>query len=443
MQYISEILAVLNSQLSCSNIANFGYIVQSILSLSCPVTSLSVSRMSPLSYRTVHRFYSLGNVNWLLIRLLLFKHFLYDPNAVYILVADETVEQKAGKHTFGLARFYSSLSKSVIPSVSFLGLSLVNVLSGKSSFLGLHQLVKPVCQQEDTGSKCKAKFKSKKGKGRPKGSKNKVKQENKTLSYQSLKTLLSVSLSGLGSLIGDLPLFHLVLDGQYGSQDYLALALQNKLHIISKLNYNASLRLPYCGEQKKRGRKRLLGKKVDLENIPVKYFQYKEEQNDKQTLSVYQFRAYANNIKGILINVVVLIKFNHKTKKTSRVILFSSDLNLTAQQIIKYYELRFQIEFDFRDAKQYFGLSDFKNYKQTQLNNAVNIAFTMTLIAKILLEKYKKLLRAENMGILDLKACIRTQRLFSQLFNKAQKQENDFFNSQEVLNIVKLQAIHI
>lgn len=64
-------------------------------------------------------------------------------------------------------------------------------------------------------------------------------------------------------------------------------------------------------------------------------------------------------------------------------------MELTAQEIIKYYSLRFQSKFDFRDAKQYFGLAGFKNFKETQVYNAVNIAFTMTIISRILLEKYK------------------------------------------------------
>ncbi|MBK8471046.1 MAG: transposase [Sphingobacteriales bacterium] len=39
---------------------------------------------------------------------------------------------------------------------------------------------------------------------------------------------------------------------------------------------------------------------------------------------------------------------------------FSNDLQLDAQTMMAYYTLRFQIEFDFRDAKQHFGLHKFK-----------------------------------------------------------------------------------
>jgi len=40
------------------------------------------------------------------------------------------------------------------------------------------------------------------------------------------------------------------------------------------------------------------------------------------------------------------------------VLLFSDDLTLASETLIDYYSLRFQIEFNFRDAKQYWGLED-------------------------------------------------------------------------------------
>ena len=86
--------------------------------------------------------------------------------------------------------------------------------------------------------------------------------------------------------------------------------------------------------------------------------------------AVYHFKAYTPKIPSVLLNIVVLVHTRKITKKESRTILFSNDLALTDEQIVKYYSLRFQqgrlaIEFEFRDAKQFFGLSDFKNFKAT------------------------------------------------------------------------------
>lgn len=76
-----------------------------------------------------------------------------------------------------------------------------------------------------------------------------------------------------------------------------------------------------------------------------------------------------------------------KAESIATTILFSNDLDLTANQLIKYYSLRFQIKFDFRDSRQFYGLSDFRNYQQTPVTNAANLSFTMTLLGKLVLKK--------------------------------------------------------
>ena len=120
MQIITELLSVLQTQFSDTNLRYFSIIADSVLSLSRPVTTLSVARMSSLSYRTIQRFYALKDINWLMVNLLLFKSFLYQEGKVYLLAADETVEDKAGKQTYGIGMFYSSIVQKAIRSISFL-----------------------------------------------------------------------------------------------------------------------------------------------------------------------------------------------------------------------------------------------------------------------------------------------------------------------------------
>ncbi len=52
------------------------------------------------------------------------------------------------------------------------------------------------------------------------------------------------------------------------------------------------------------------------------------------------------------LTLFILVKTTLKTNACSHVILFSSDLSLSYHKIIDYYELRFQIKFNFRDTKQ-------------------------------------------------------------------------------------------
>ncbi|MFM8005995.1 MAG: hypothetical protein ACKO86_13840, partial [Dolichospermum sp.] len=88
---------------------------------------------------------------------------------------------------------------------------------------------------------------------------------------------------------------------------------------------------------------------------------------------------------------------------------FSNDLKLNYDTLLQYYALRFQIEFLFRDAKQHFGFSDFKNYKEQNLTNFVNLSFTMCLVSKIILEKYRVETKNPKASILDLKIMYNAQ----------------------------------
>ena len=83
-------------------------------------------------------------------------------------------------------------------------------------------------------------------------------------------------------------------------------------------------------------------------------------------------------------------------------VLFSSDLALAYAPLIDYYGLRFQIEFNFRDAKQYWGLEDFMNVTPTGVTNAANLALFMVNVAYRLRTGGHP--RDPDYSVLDLKA---------------------------------------
>lgn len=280
--------------------------------------------------------------------------------------------------------------------------------------------------------------------GRPKGSKNKPREESQSASYQLLKTLLGLVGSNLRSFLPDLQCFHLVLDGFYGHEAYLLLALDNQFNLVSKLKTNAHLILPYEGPQQARGRHKINGKKVDLTQLDDRYYRTTlEDTASNVSTKVYQFTAKTPKIARHWLNVVVLVHTHQLTGRKSRTILFTNDLHLEALTVINFYSLRFQIEFDFRDAKQYFGLSDFKNYRQTQVTNAVNLAFTMTLVNKLLLEKYQRLFNVPTMGVVDLKAVFRIRKYVETLLNSDEFDADEFLKSPQFLHVARLEAIHL
>ena len=108
------------------------------------------------------------------------------------------------------------------------------------------------------------------------------------------------------------------------------------------------------------------------------------------------------------LNVVIIAKTDTRSRKRSHVVLFSTNLSLSPAHLADYDALRFQIEFNFRDAKQYFGLEDFINISQPAVTNAVGLAFLMLNLSAVLLTAQRA--HSPDFSILDLKALFRARR---------------------------------
>jgi len=379
-------------------------VVLAVLCLSGRVTMLGVSRWTEQggSYRTIQRWMQTpvdwGQVLWTVVRV-----HLLDSDGVYLLAGDEVVVSKAGKSTHGLGRFYSSMAQRVIPGLSFLALSLVDVEQRRAYPLGLRQRV-PV-QTAATATPA-----LKRGRGRPKGSKNHAKAAP-TLSPEL--TLLAALLRAVLSLIAPLAVKHLVLDGFFGTYPATWMVRDCGLHLISKLRHNAALYLPYAGPKPRRGPTPRCGDQLDYKRLPDEARVSAVSEGNLLT-ETYQLTSLHKDFSDPL-NVVVLVKTDLKTGKRAHVVLFSTDLSLSAAQIVDYYSLRFQIEFNFRDAKQYWGLEDFMNVSEQAVTNAANLAFLMVNLSTVLLQPHRQ--HEPAFSVLDLKCHFRARRYLLETIN--------------------------
>jgi putative transposase len=185
--------------------------------------------------------------------------------------------------------------------------------------------------------------------GRPKGSRNKPKAEvTRTPELSRITAMLDALLQLIAGLI---PLTYLVLDGHFGNHNALQMARQSHLHLISKLRYDAALYFPYAGPYAGRGPHRQYGDKVDYDDLPVQYLKETTVEGHMQTC-IYQMQLLHQEFTPPL-HVVIIAKTNLCTQARAHVIRFSSDLALAYTPLVDYYGLRFQIEFNFRDTKQY------------------------------------------------------------------------------------------
>jgi hypothetical protein len=398
MTDIVALLECLTPHLSNTGLRQLRHIILALLCIPNRVTMLNLSRWTERggSYRTLQRWYHTplewASILWVVVRL-----HLLDPNGTYLLAGDDVVVSKAGKTTHGVGRFYSSIAQRPIPSVSFLTVSLIDVEKRCSYPLQIEQ------HQPATPSEKPAEKPPKRRPGRPKGSKNHVKPAP-TLTPEL--TRLQGMLKTITARIMPLKVAHVVLDGHFGNYPATYAVRASGLHIISKLRHDAALYLPYDGPQPRRGPTPRYGDKLDYRQLPAEALCQTVIEDDYR-LDTYQMTVFHHSFSEAL-NVVVVVKTYLKTGKRGHVVLFSTDLTLSALQLVDYYSLRFQIEFNFRDAKQYWGLDDFMNVKPTAVANAVNLAFLMVNLSAVMLQPYRQ--DYPDFSVLDLKAQYRARR---------------------------------
>ena len=181
---------------------------------------------------------------------------------------------------------------------------------------------------------------------------------------------------------------HLVLDGHFGNNNALQMVLQCGLHLISKLRCDSALYFRFDGKQSSRGPRKKQPQKIDWRNIPEKHMAQKNTKDGIQS-RIYQAQMLHQGFAQVL-NVVIITKTNLKIGAFANVILFSSDLELAYEMIIDWYSLRFQIEFNFPNAKQHWGPEDFMKVQQVLLTNALNLSLFMVNLYHMPLGDYQQ-----------------------------------------------------
>jgi hypothetical protein len=374
------------------------HIVFAVLCIPDRVTMLSIARWTEHggSYRTVQRWYHTP-LEWATILWTIVQAYLLKPDGEYLLAGDEVVISKAGKTTHGRGRFYSSLAQRPINSVSFMTVSLIDVQARHSYPLQVEQRQPPAPIEKSVEPPPKRK------RGRPKGSRNHVKPVPKLTADL---TLLQGMITAITARMAPLTVKHIVLDGHFGNYPATYAVRETGLHIISKMRHDAALYLPYVGPKPRRGPTPRYGQKLNYNQLPPDALCHSVIEDDYR-IDTYQMQVFHKSFSDAL-NVVVVVKTHLETGKCGHIVLFSTDLDLTADQIVDYYSLRFQIEFNFRDGKQYWGLDDFMNVKPVAVTNAVNLAFLMVNLSAVMLKPYRD--HQPDFSVLDLKAQFRARR---------------------------------
>ena len=171
---------------------------------------------------------------------------------------------------------------------------------------------------------------------------------------------------------------YFLVDGYYTKKHFVdtVCGLEQGLELVGKLRCDANLRYFYRGAYSGRGRPRRYDGKVDFSDLSRFVYEGEVEK---------ELHLYAQTLwhVGLKRTIRVVLLFNTSKPEPRYILLFSTDVSITGREVLELYRLRFQIEFLFRDAKQFTGLEDCQARDEKALHFHFNASFSAINLAKL------------------------------------------------------------
>jgi hypothetical protein len=256
---------------------------------------------------------------------------------------------KSGNHTYGLGKFYDSKSDKAAKGLEISTISIVDVDYNTAYTISTRQT--PV-----------------------------IDDPNKTRMDWYLEHLEQDRYALWPTIC------YLAHDGFYQKVKFIDGVIALGLHSVGKLRCDANLRYLYHGPQKPCGRPKRYNGKVrfnDLSRFELAAIDGKQ-------------RVYTAVVNSVSLKRDIRIAYIVKQdgNRISTALLFCTDINLPATEIYRYYKARFQIEFLFRDAKQFTGLLDC----QARCEQSLHFHFNASMTALNLLKMHDRQLTENSEG---------------------------------------------
>jgi len=171
--------------------------------------------------------------------------------------------------------------------------------------------------------------------------------------------------------------YHAV-DGYFAKKKYIDQVVSLELHPITKLRCDADCLFLYTGPHPhRRGARRKYDGKVNWQDL--RRFEDLGTIEGEEQVHLDTAMVWHKSLKRRL-RVVVLV--NRKDPaKPRHMILASTDLELDGRKLVEFYGARFQIEFLFRDSKQFTGLTECQARNESALDFHFNASLaTLNLV---------------------------------------------------------------
>jgi len=330
------------------------------------VNFTNLSRYSSLSEKTYRRHF-LKSFNFPQFNQLFLQSAFSHPNTL-IAVIDCSFLKKSGKKTAGKDYFFNSIAGKAELGLEISVISIVEVETRLAYSLTVQQT--PKRSELSPENKPKPVQTKKTRKSSRKISTN--------LGSSSELTRVDDYIQHLRNTRTFCPdsVRYLVADGYYYRSKFCSAVRDLNLDFIGKLRTDANLRYLYTGAQNKRGAPRKYAGKVDFNDLSRFTFVKEIEPGVSLYTAVVWSCCLNSQIR------LVYISDTRANGQSKFALLFSTDIHLDAEKIFEYYQARFQIEFIFRDAKQFTGLSDCQSPHSQRLDFHFNASLTALNLAK-------------------------------------------------------------
>jgi hypothetical protein len=318
-----------------------------ILALRGRVTCRNLSRYCEYSERTIARQFR-ASFDWSDFHQRVLTAAL-DPRSELISAQDASFIPKSGKQTFGLGHFFNGCANRAERGLEIATLAVVDVTRRCAFTLAVAQT--PPGAEE----------------ARSKLAEEQTRMDFYTQQLRDQRHRLPPSVT-----------YHCV-DGYFAKKKYIDEVVALKLHPITKLRHDANCLFLSTGPHpQRRGPRRKYDGKVNFQDL--RRFEDLGTLEEREHVHLYSALVWHVSLKCKL-RVVVLVNRKDPHKPRS-IVLASTDLELNGRKLVEFYVARFQIEFLFRDSKQFTGLADCQARAQTALDFHFNAALAILNLAR-------------------------------------------------------------
>jgi hypothetical protein len=304
------------------------------------VTFRNLSRYSPYHEKTFARWYA-TDMDFVSLNKAAITAVV-PPHHAQALVMDASFIPKSGKQTYGLDRFWNSKQSRTEKGLEISALAWLDVTDNCAYCLHVDQT--PPATQGAGPEATRMDFY--------------VEQLTRIVTQHDLRHLRYV-----------------ITDGYYSKKKFLDGVRALGMHQIGKLRADAHVRYLYNGPKRSGpGRPKTYDGKVHWAE------RSRFEPLDVGEEHLVLYHQVVNHVQ-FKCDLHVLLIIDTRTKRQA--VLFSTDVTLDALTLYRYYKARFQIEFLFRDAKQFTGLSDCQARSPAKLAFHFNVTLTAVSLVKL------------------------------------------------------------